>query len=216
MAVLAPETERRQPAGEAPGRQADAALPVAGERWVYRSRGKWPTSPQRSFEIVARSVDAGVIVDAFRPIEPDSRTAGELRRSRAGRPEFVVWTEIGTEFSPYFGGFVERADRQTLRGLATPDVGSYWTQWHSEATIRGPEAVSVPAGNFQAVKVEVWSSRRATGSVAEAQLEPVRIHYLVWYVPEIKRYVKMQRRIISATNSENEKDVFELVAYRRP
>ncbi|MNR67055.1 hypothetical protein D3C85_1908520 [compost metagenome] len=49
-----------------------------------------------------------------------------------------------------------------------------------------------------------------------AQVEPVRVHYLVWYAPEVKRYVKMQRRILSAAGSEMEKDVFELVAHRQP
>ena len=80
----------------------------------------------------------------------------------------------------------------------------------------GEESVSVPAGTFSAHKVEVWSTRNATGGPAQAQLEPVGIHYLVWYAAEAKRYVKMQRRVISASNSENEHDVFELVAPRMP
>ena len=65
-------------------------------------------------------------------------------------------------------------------------MGAYWTQWYSEAKVVGQESVSVPAGRFTATKVEVWSSRRSTGSSAEAQLEPVRVRYLVWYAPEAK------------------------------
>ena len=80
----------------------------------------------------------------------------------------------------------------------------------------GRESVSVPAGTFNAFKLEVWSSRNRTGSQAEAQMEPVRVNYLIWYVPEIKRYVRMQRVVSTVANSESEKDVFELVAHRLP
>ena len=48
----------------------------------------------------------------------------------------------------------------------------------------------------------------------QGRIEPVRIQYLIWYTPQTKRYVKMQRRVISASGAENEKDVFELVAHR--
>ena len=53
-------------------------------------------------------------------------------------------------------------------------------------------------------------------SQAEAQMEPVRVNYLIWYVPEIKRYVRMQRVVSTVANSESEKDVFELLAHRLP
>ncbi|WP_157084853.1 hypothetical protein [Hydrogenophaga palleronii] len=43
----------------------------------------------------------------------------------------------------------------------------------------------------------------------------MRIQYLIWYAPDAKRYVKMQRRVLSASGAESERDVFELVAHRR-
>ena len=46
------------------------------------------------------------------------------------------------------------------------------------------------------------------------QVEPVRLHYVVWYAPEVKRYVKLERRLIVASGAENEKDVIELVSHR--
>lgn len=195
---------------------ADAGRPLAGEHWTYQSRGKWPTSPKRRFEVAIQSVANGVVTDALRLVEPDTAAGGEVRRSAGRRPGFVDWAVIGTEFSPYWGAFVELSRGEGARGFETPDVGGYWTNWHSVARVLGEESVSVPAGTFSAYKVEVWSTRNATGGPAQAQLEPVGIHYLVWYAPEAKRYVKMQRRIISASNSENERDVFELVAHRMP
>ncbi len=193
---------------------SSASQPVTGERWVYRSSGKWPTSPKRRFEIVVQSVADNVVTDELRLIEPESGV--EVRRARANKPDFIVWNAIGPEFSPYLGAFVELARQGPLSGLPTPDLHPQWTSWYSKAEVIGRESVSVPAGTFNAVKLEVWSNRHRTGSQAEAQIEPVRVNYLIWYAPEIKRYVRMQRRISTVASSESEKDVFELVAHRLP
>ncbi|MEO8546207.1 MAG: hypothetical protein ABI434_21655, partial [Burkholderiaceae bacterium] len=195
---------------------APTAGPVAGERWIYRSSGKWRTSPQRRIEIVAHSVDGTVVTDALNILEPETVGGTELRRSRGDRPDFIAWGTIGPEFSPYFGAFVDLLQQGLLSGLATPDLDPQWTGWYSEAKVLGRESVQVPAGRFEAIKVEVWSTRKQTGSSSQARLEPVRVHYLVWYVPQLKRYVRMQRRITTAGNSESENDVFELVSHRLP
>lgn len=189
-------------------------LPIKGERWAYRSSGKWPTSPKRRFEIVAQSVVDGVVTDELHVTEPGR--AGEVRRSRGNNPDFIAWNAIGTEFSPYFGAYVALAEQKSLSGFPTPDTDSQWTQWYSKAAVVGQESVSVPAGTFNAFKVEVSSSRAQTGSFAQMQIEPVRIRYLIWYVPQVKRYVRMQRSIKAADGSESENDIFELVSHRLP
>jgi hypothetical protein len=193
---------------------APSSLPVKGERWAYRSSGKWPTSPKRRFEIVVQSVADSLVTDELRVIEPES--VGEVRRARGNKPDFIAWTAIGPEFSPYMGAYVALAQQGSLSGFPTPDFDPQWTEWYSKAEMIGQESVSVPAGTFNAFKVEVWSSRRRTGSLAQVQIEPVRVRYLIWYAPLVKRYVRMQRSVMSADNSENEKDVFELVAHRGP
>jgi len=215
----APPTRATAPAA-APGPAATPAavvsssLPAKGERWVYRSSGKWLTSPKRRYEIVAQSVADNLVTDALRLIEPES--GAEVRRARGDKPDFIAWNAIGPEFSPYFGAFVDLAGQGRLSGLPTPDLHPQWTNWYSKAEVIGRESVSVPAGTFNAFKVEVWSSRNRTGSQAEAQMEPVRVNYVIWYAPEIKRYVRMQRVVSTVANSESEKDVFELVAHRLP
>jgi len=215
----APPTRATAPAAApgpaaAPAVVASSQLPAKGERWVYRSSGKWPTSPKRRFEIVAQSVADNLVTDALRLSEPES--GAEVRRARGDKPDFIAWNAIGPEFSPYFGAFVDLAGQSRLNGLPTPDLNPQWTNWYSKAEVIGRESVSVPAGTFNAFKVEVWSSRNRTGSQAEAQMEPVRVNYVIWYAPEIKRYVRMQRVVSTVANSESEKDVFELVAHHLP
>lgn len=193
-------------------RPVDGALPRPGESWTYRTSGKWPTSPRRDIVISVQSVRDELVTDVLRA-DADTRITGDSRRAVGGRPGFLKWDQIGLEYSPYLGAFRDLSSLGPLSDFATPDVDT-WGQWYSQAKVLGRETVNVPGGSFDAFKVEVWSSRNATGGATRAMIEPVRIHYLIWYAPSAKRYVKMQRRVISASGAENEKDVFELVAHR--
>ncbi|QHE88877.1 toll/interleukin-1 receptor domain-containing protein [Hydrogenophaga sp. BPS33] len=201
-----PVPEAPRPAAEA----APAGLPRVGESWTYRTSGKWPTSPKRSIVIAVQSVANGVVTDGLRA----EGLASDTRRSNGSRPMFMSWPAIGNEFSPYLAAFVDMNRMETLRGFSTPDMEPNWSQWYSEAKRIGQETVNVPAGSFHAYKVEVWSSRSATGGPMQAGIEPVRVHYLIWYAPDAKRYVKMQRRVLMASGLEAERDIFELVARR--
>lgn len=185
-------------------------LPRQGESWTYRSSGRWPSSPKRSFQVIVQSVNGDVVTETLRMIDPAG--GGEVARTRGGKAEFVAWKDIGIEFSPYLGAIGEIARLETQRGIATPDLDGQWSQWFSRMRLIGQESVTVPAGSFSSHKVEVWSSRHPTGSPIQRVSEPVSVQYYVWYAPEVKRYVKMQRRVISATNNELETEVFELVA----
>jgi hypothetical protein len=199
-----------------PARAAVSTLPLKGERWTYRSSGKWPTSPRRRIEVVVQSVEGEVVTEVLRVLEPASERGSEERRSRGRQPDFVAWSGIGIEFGPYFGAFVDLAGQRPLSGVSTPDLTPLWRQWFSSVKVLGRESVSVPAGTFDAYKVEVWSNRFATGDRMTAGAEPVRVHYLVWYAPQAKRYVKMRRQIAMADSSEGELDVFELVSHTPP
>ncbi len=190
----------------------NAALPRPGESWTYRTSGKWPTSPKRDIVISVQSVRDGLVTDALRA-DAEARIVGDSRRAIGSRPAFLKWDQIGLEYSPYLGAFRDLGTLGSLSDFPTPDVDN-WGQWYSQAKVLGRETVNVPGGSFDAFKVEVWSSRSATGGATLASIEPVRMHYLVWYAPEVKRYVKMQRRVISANSREIEKDLFELVAHR--
>ncbi|MDO9135743.1 toll/interleukin-1 receptor domain-containing protein [Hydrogenophaga sp.] len=193
-------------------REVNAALPRPGESWTYRTSGKWPTSPRRDIVISVQSVRDGLVTDTLRA-DAEARIVGDSRRAIGSRPGFLKWDQIGLEYSPYLGAFRDLGTLGSLSDFPTPEVDT-WGQWYSQAKVLGRESVSVPGGSFDAFKVEVWSSRSATGGATQAAIEPVRIHYLIWYAPEVKRYVKMQRRVISAASREIEKDLFELVAHR--
>lgn len=193
----------------------NAALPSRGERWVYRTRGKWPTSPKRTVAFTVQSVGDGLVVEQLSQLEPEASSAVQTTRSRAGAASFASWSSVGSEFAPWLAATESWQADASWNNVRTPAMGE-WDDWYTRGAIKGREQVSVPAGSYSAWKAEVWSSRRATGSDTIAAVEPVRVQYLMWYEPQVKRYVKMVRKVTSANGNTIEEDVFELVAHRQP
>ena len=191
--------------------KGNAKLPGKGERWVYRTRGKWPTSPRLKLQISIDRADNGMVAETMTILEPRRKAAGR-RNSIGADPGFTDWPDIGREFNPWLGAYLDLTGSENWKGFATPDVDS-WDRWNSNASTIKKERVEVPAGSFDAWKVEVWSSRSATGGPTLAGQEPVRMQFLVWYAPEIKRYVKSVRRILSANGQLQEEDLIELVEH---
>ncbi|MCW8950534.1 MAG: hypothetical protein OQL17_11150, partial [Sedimenticola sp.] len=70
-------------------------------------------------------------------------------------------------------------------------------------------------GTFNAMKITLQSSRNSSGSLTEADREPVRVTYRIWYTKEVKRFVKMVRNTISASGQAIDTDTFELVSYQQ-
>jgi len=199
------------PAAE-PTPQAEGNLPAVGDTWVYRTRGKWPTSPKRLLSVTVDKTESGLIYETMTQLEPDQRPGGTRRSSNAS-PAFVDWTWLGWEFSPWFitSDAIKAGQWSDIR---TPEFPGGWGDWYTEAKVVGRETVTVPAGSFSTIEVEIWAKRRANGGSAQASVEPTDVRISVWYAPDARRYVKMDRRIKSATSFEIERDIVELVKYR--
>ncbi|WP_199917145.1 toll/interleukin-1 receptor domain-containing protein [Parazoarcus communis] len=190
----------------------DSRLPRAGESWVYRTRGLWATSPKRTVVVTVSAQDGTAVTERMQDTEPAPGPAGTQVRWRGSEARIAHDGGLGTEFSPFISAFAELQQDTSWRGIPTPDLDGNWGGWYGTGEVIGRETVRVPAGSFDAWKVEVWSTRHATGGQTIAGLEPVRIHFLIWYAPGEKRYVKMQRTLISALSRDLEKDTIELVS----
>ena len=191
--------------------ERSSKFPTKGERWVYQIRGKWPTSPQRVVQFSIDKVDAGMVTETLTLLEPARKVSGR-RTSNAKDPGFVSWPDIGLEFSPWIGAYIELSGNESWEDFAMPSIGN-WDKWYSSAVTSKQEHVKVQAGNFEAWKVEAWSNRHATGGSTMAGLEPVRINFVVWYAPQTKRYIKSIRTVQSAGGQVLEEELSELVSY---
>jgi TIR domain-containing protein len=187
-----------------------------GESWTYQVQGKWPTSPRRLVQFTLRGQEGGSLREELAQLQPESRVGKENRHLRSDEPAVLLWTELGSEFSPYLAAGRQWQGGEKWISIPTPDLDPNWRNWHSNAKVLGQETVKVPAGSFHAWKVEAWSSRAATGGNTQADMEPTRVRFLVWYAPEVGRYVRMERSIINARQTAMEEDVFVLTAHQSP
>ncbi|WP_222105341.1 TIR domain-containing protein [Denitromonas ohlonensis] len=190
-----------------------SAHPQPGETWIYRTRGKWPTSPARTLQFTTDRVDGNTVYENMSVLAPKPARA-VLRRSPGTQATLVDWGDIGWEFSPWMGAFDPPTNSGRWRSISTPKLEGRWGDWNTVAKVDGRERVRVPAGSFDTVRIEVWSTRLATGGSAMRDIEPTTVHFDVWYAPEAKRYVKMVRTTKAASNAEIEEDIFELVEIR--
>jgi hypothetical protein len=110
-------------------------------------------------------------------------------------------------------------------------------QWNNTFTVVGFESVEVPAGKFNALKVEAeghWtaeiepaqsvvqaaqSSAAATSMATEVQkarVEPAtgRTYKAFWYVPEVRRWVKSVEEYYGNGGVRNERYVGELESFK--
>lgn len=205
-APLASETTGTQ------GSAQDRLLPRAGDQWTYRLQGKWANSPRRTVTVTVDKVVGAVIHESMVQTQPAERPGGRAQSSNA-TPVILGWTWLGWEFSPWLATSTAIGDAK-WSGFHVPDVGAFWTNWRGEAKVVGRESVSVPAGTFEAIKVQVLAQRRQSGSQTEAETEPVQTKLTVWYSPRTKRYVKMERIVDAASGTEIERDQIELVRYK--
>ena len=114
-----------------------------------------------------------------------------------------------------------------------PNKAHHFEEWKSTYTVVGIEKVTVPAGTFDAIKVEAeghWraemepsstviqgaqTSANATSMQTEARkvtAEPIegRTYKALWYVPEQRRWVKSVEEYYSGNGVRNERYTAEL------
>jgi hypothetical protein len=190
-----------------------SAFPHVGDRWQYNYKSMWKNVEPRTFvhQVTAvsdREVKEQMSTDTSGGKASDSKSVGADSR-------FVEWRGQGyyfVEFNPFLQAFGALQPGSAWKSLATPVEDPFFTGWYSEGRAIGWDTVSVPAGTFKALRVELNSSRTASASSA-AQSAPSRIRYVLWYAPEAKRTVKHVRTVFTADGGRVAEDTYELAKY---
>jgi hypothetical protein len=179
-------------------------------------RSKWTTVEPRTYAHRVTAVSAREVAETISVVaSPDS--AG-VRKAFTPDTRFVEWRGPGfylLEFNPFleaFGGLQNPAAMSTLPAMPAEDPSH--ADWYSRGRIRGSESVTVPAGTFTSLKVEIDSTRQPTESVGMRSHEPVRVVLTIWYAPEVKRTVKMVRIVWTPEGMHLDEDTCELMRYR--
>ncbi|MET0682180.1 MAG: TIR domain-containing protein [Casimicrobiaceae bacterium] len=214
--AAAPATTPPVTAPVAPPSALPATLPRVGDTWEYRMRSKWATVEPRTYAHRVTAVSAREVAQTM-SVVPGPDGAG-VRQAFTSSTRFVEWRGQGfylLEFNPFleaFGGLQNPAAISELPAM--PAENPFHADWYSRGRIRGSESVTVPAGTFTSLKVEIDSTRRSTESAGMRSREPIRVLLAIWYAPEVKRIVKMTRIVLTPEGMHLDEDTYELVRYR--
>jgi len=185
--------------------------PRVGDNWTYDMRSNGVKLGEVTVSISHVSTDK--IEDVVTTDRPQS-----FRAERSFRTYFDPGSGIKevalpkyfflSEFSPYLTAFVKlEKDREWVTGQSQmtwvmPGHSKVDGDWDFALRVRGEERIKVPAGKFNAVKIEGRSDARG----------PARFLLTFWYAPEVKRIVKIIR--YQYHSDIRQEDEFELVRYK--
>lgn len=198
---------------QVPPRPLDRALaPRVGDTWRYQYTSAWRNVPPRMLQVRVVEI-AGEDVRDRLAVEGDS--AGDERRfnsalAMVARPLAGLLVH---EFSPYlpaFGGLPPGGGSFAVT-LPPPSWG---TQWTASATLRGTERLTLPAGSFDAMRVEIFGTRFFIRGQMDDAIDPVRLYSTVWYAQAAKRVVQLSRFTQAAGLNVLERDQYQLISHR--
>lgn len=195
--------------GEPADAKVAARLPHRGDMWKYRYRDGYGGMTRETLVHEVLAVDGERI---------DERMYAEGRAAFADVKSFAPASALGfaqrplaksqrTEFSPYLAAFhpeLAGGFGQRIAGLANDG------RWQMSARVIGREIVVVPAGSFDAFKIEIAGEQPARSLIGE----PVRLQHIIWYAPAAKRYVRYEVNSWNFNGAPIDKDRFELVEFR--
>ena len=173
--AAAPATTPPVTAPVAPPAALPATLPRVGDTWEYRMRSKWATVEPRTYAHRVTAVSAREVAETMSVVASPDGAA--VRQAFTPDTRFVEWRGQGfyfLEFNPFLEAFGGLQNPPAISKLpAMPAENPFHANWYSRGRIRGSESVTVPAGTFKSLKVEIDSTRRPTESPGMRSHEPV-------------------------------------------
>lgn len=174
-------------------------MPQAGDSWTYRLsyprlRGQWgqPDRAPATHTVTVGEAKDGTIVDLL------SVDGGSQTPTSHSNDVYLVPQGVSI-LSPYLVAFRDlpaRGSVGTIKILDTPCSGAFGCR--ATGRVLGRETISVPAGQFNAIKVLIeenwWPASSGVGNATLGRMNGGRT-LTVWYSPEIKRAVKFASRI---------------------
>ena len=192
-----------------PPRPVDsAAAPRVGDTWLYQYTSVFRSVPPRTLEV--RLLEAG-------PAGLRDRLAAEgapgsedhLFTSALEMVERPLSGSSFFEFSPYLQAF----GALPAEGAVAAPTPNWGRPFAGRARLRGTERVTVPAGSFEAVRMDIEISRTPYGTL-QPRIDPAFTLATVWYAPGPKRAV--QWKLVTRASALNVlvDDTYQLASYR--
>jgi hypothetical protein len=189
-------------------------FPRAGDVWTYRLYEPTRTTGPKQRDFIVR-ISAASPASVMEQVLIGNMPSGEATHG----PGRLLLPLEKSLFSPYLLVFNEEAASLGSLGPLRIDDPVCAVHYHCEASGRvvAHERVTVPAGSFDAVRLEIeqnWQPATTTNSLATAQERGGRL-LTVWYARDTKRAVKYRSRTSFGNLPPMETDFdLELVSYK--
>ena len=164
------------------------ALPAVGDTWIYETTDGWRPAERRRVRHTVVAMDNGA-VDEVLAVESQ---AGERRMRFDAKPQFIEYGmgDVAIhEFMPYLGSFAALRTGQSWQHIPGMPLMNSIVSWDLNGVAQGLEDVTVQAGTFRALKVELRAWRSALG---KRDVAPLTARMSLWYSPEVKRVVLIE------------------------
>jgi hypothetical protein len=191
-------------------------LPGPGTSWVYRFVDRMYRG--RQSEVTVRVLRSnGVIVEEA--VTSSAHGASAVSRVvEALKPRFLEHSLGGNtaliEIAPYLLAAGDGNLGPELNKISGYPPGSAMPAWRYTVREKGWERIAVPAGAFQALRVEIDGRRE---SDRHSLVEVGRFTIVAWYSLDVKRLLRLEHKAWSArfpSKPQVAHDVLELIAYR--
>lgn len=192
-----------------PPRPVDsAAAPRVGDTWLYQYASVFRSLPPRKLEVRLLEVGPAGLRDRL-AVEGASGSEDHLFTSALELVERPLSGNSFFELSPYLQAF---GTLPPVGAVAAP-VPNWGAPFSGRARLRGTERVTVPAGSFDAVRMDIEISRTPYGKL-QPRIDPAFTLATVWYAPGPKRAV--QWRLVTRASALNilVDDTYQLASYR--
>jgi hypothetical protein len=192
-----------------PPRPVDSATaPRVGDTWLYQYSSVFRSLPPRRLEVRLLEVGPAGLRDRL-AVEGTSGSEDHVFTSALEMVERPLSGNSFFELSPYLQAF-GTLPAEAAVASPTPNWGAPFS---GRARLRGTERVTVPAGGFDAVRMDIEISRTPGGKL-QPRIDPAFTLATVWYAPGPKRAV--QWRLVTRASALNilVDDTYQLASYR--
>ncbi len=193
-------------------------MPLPGMSWRYSYVDRAVESKRATIVVEVLSTDGSTVRDGAL-VEGQPQGARVAAMIDADETRFIERALPGgivlSEFAPYLlaqDGH-EQASWSAITGVAAGVRGP----WRVSGRAVGWETVTVRAGTFRALRVEIAGERGADlgANRRVAPAEGKAFRYRAWYAKETRRPVKVERRVIADSNAVILNEVIELLDHAR-
>jgi hypothetical protein len=186
--------------------------PRVGASWIYGYRSGWSQIAPRTLVYTVTVVNGQGVQDRLTQ-QGDPNSGGERLFTSiweiASRPLTNLMVH---EFSPYLLAFGDVPTGERV-SVSMPPV-EWGTTWTTTARAVGSESVSVPAGTFNALRVEILGTRLFLGGQMDPAAAAVRLYATAWLAPAVKRTVRFTFQTQAAQLNLLARDYYELQSFK--